>query len=336
MSIANQNPDDLPDFLTMINQLQADGVRTDPDFFRSIAKAGGDFKAPDEDLGSFFKRIFEPVRNNAKVDPEGFNRDSHGSIWATLMGDNAMDRAHDRLDTTDVYDGYTAGDLIRGQYNTDTSKPYGDSTVTFDYGKLGDAKYDAAQARRGEKDLTVYDANALVKIFTDTTATKWDEMKAAAVDAGGKESDISEDDAKRAAAAEIYQDYPMFADKISQIGTISKWYSPSEGEGSPTEPSGAPTGLLTFGGTPGTSDAPTAPVAPPTVSVDAPVPGAIPLPGGWQAKDNGDGTSTLFKGGVAVAKIANEKLKQSVPQTGAVAPIDASEIQNILNNPTGN
>jgi hypothetical protein len=322
MSIANQNPDDLPDFLNMIQGLQAKGLRTDPDFFRGLAKTSGTFKAPDEDMGSFFKRLFEPL-NTSEGSVDNINHDPEGSLWAQMMGYDAMNRAHRRLDNTEIFDGASAGDLIRGQYQTDISHPYGDSTVTFDYNKLGDATRQAALANKVESPLTTQEAiqiqNQFDQIVTQTRIEAGQHLK----ETGGDEGMINEDDIRRQAAKLMFEESGIPASKLGQIPGIVKWYTPEEPDTGAVSPPTAP---------PATTATPVAP-APITAPQQAPTASTEgkPIGRGWTfVKDNGDGTSIITKNGKSVT-IDNEAIKGIMG-----AQNDNVNTDEILNNPTGN
>lgn len=189
MAYANQNPDDLKDLQSRVDDLKAEGVPVDADFFKYLGQVGGNFKAPDEDMATFFKRIYEPLKSNARSNPEGFKRDTPGSIFASMFGYNAMERANQKLQETEVFDGMSAADVLAdtGQ----RSKPYGESTVSLDAAEEGDAirdvraereqdAYDLRQSRRtprAPKEPSIYDVTNLNKAYDAAKAEIANQMK---------------------------------------------------------------------------------------------------------------------------------------------------------------
>lgn len=157
MSIAKQNPDDLPNVLKQIQDLQAEGVTPDESFYRDLIKVSGDYKAPDEDLSTFMRNLYEPIKNNSLANPEGGNSDS---IWATMFGTNAMQKASDRLDTTEVADGMTAGDLLRYP-DTPTPNTQGAPSVILDAGMIGDETRAARSRLEGADELSISEINTI-------------------------------------------------------------------------------------------------------------------------------------------------------------------------------
>lgn len=132
MAVANQDPASLEGFAETVNKARGSGVELNEEFFGDLVEMSRDFKAPDEDYETFFRRVFEPIALNAQADPEAFKRDRKGSIWATLMGHNAMDRAQTRLGETEIIDGLSAEQLLRYGDSGLPNKPYGDDlTVTL-------------------------------------------------------------------------------------------------------------------------------------------------------------------------------------------------------------
>lgn len=132
MAQANMDPAGLGDFFSQVEKLRLEAdVPVDEDFFRSVYKISGTFKAPDEDFSTFFSRLYKPIVTAAKADPEGFKQDKEGSIFAAAFGLNAMTKARRKLAETEVVPGMTAEQAIemgdRPSYNRS-----GESIVTVD------------------------------------------------------------------------------------------------------------------------------------------------------------------------------------------------------------
>lgn len=137
MAIANQNPEDLSGFASTVQKLQMEGVDTTPEFFEGLVEIHGELDTGGRTLEQLFKDIYGPISNNAKANPEAFKEDPKGSLLATIMGYNAQEKAVQRLEDTEVMDGYTAGELLRAE-NAGVSKPLGDTTVTINDKLIGD------------------------------------------------------------------------------------------------------------------------------------------------------------------------------------------------------
>lgn len=157
MAVANQNPEDLGTFYEQISRAQAAGIETDEEFFRSFVEVGGSFQAPDEDFQTFFTRMYDPVISNAEANPEAFNSDKKGGIFASMFGLNAMENANAKLGRTEIVDGLTAEQLL--QYGDDAvpNKVGGDAVVTFDYDRLAKEEKNA----KGKDDLSISERNSI-------------------------------------------------------------------------------------------------------------------------------------------------------------------------------
>ena len=164
MAVANQNPDDLTTLYEQVNTIRSKGGQIDETFFKDFIEVGGNFKAPDEDYATFFNRIYSPLASNIEADPEGFNRDRKGGIFATIMGYNAMDLARERLEKTDVVGGMSAADLVQyGDGIVPNLGAAGEGTVTFNYGKVAELA--------GKDKLPIPQVQSLNKEIEDTITT---------------------------------------------------------------------------------------------------------------------------------------------------------------------
>lgn len=133
MAQANMDPASLGDFYNQADKLRIEsGVTTDDAFWRDIYDLSGTFQAPNEDFNTFFSRMYGPIVEAAREDPEGFEQDRKGSIWAKAFGIGAMDRARDKLATTEVVPGMTAEQAIAQGDTPRPNKVGGESFVTVD------------------------------------------------------------------------------------------------------------------------------------------------------------------------------------------------------------
>ncbi len=130
-SISGQNPDELDNFYSQIADMQAKGVKMTPEIYRGLIKVS---KEQGTNPTELIRNNKEPLANNMKADPEGFDLDSVGGIWSTLMGYNAMERANAKLENTQMGD-KTAADWIRGG---EEDTPTFDTGAVLDYEKAGD------------------------------------------------------------------------------------------------------------------------------------------------------------------------------------------------------
>ena len=220
MAIANQSPDDLNAFSKQIAQAQTDGIETDEEFFRDLIRVNGELNTGSTDLVGLFGKIYQPLRNNVKADPEGYKNDKRGTLWATMMGYDAQDRAMDRLETIEVIGGETAADLLAYDRRAegDYGKPLGDATVTLNYGLLGDRTRAAAESQKGVKPISIAETNTIMKTFESvkdgirnrmgiTADDQWDQTK--------------EPEINRQAAAQVMEMYGENAHKVMQIPEIA-------------------------------------------------------------------------------------------------------------------
>lgn len=287
MAQINQNPDGVGDFYEQAEKIRAKAGRDlTPDEWKAIYKVAGDFKAPDEDIATFISRTYDPIAN-ATASPD-FEDDPEGSLIATMMGFNAMDRARRDLAETEVADGLTADQLIR-YGDVRPERVGGNAVVTVDYEGM-------PPELREDSNLSITETNAIV--------TKVDEEVDAALSALEAEGLISEGaditETRDDIVEELRLIYPsvsteqlkLFVDRAvrKKRYTVDGLEPATDAEEAPTEP-------LTDQAT---TPAPTpseAPTAAPTASAEPLSPEermAAETGLGYQdIQDNGDGTVTV-------------------------------------------
>lgn len=322
MSIAKQNPDDLAGVMKTIQDLQMEGINPDEAFYRDLIQTSGQYKAPDEDLSTFIANLYKPLRSNIEADKGAFNDDPAGSLWATMMGTNAHERASQRLEDTIVADGLSAAELNRYSDNP-TSNSVGSPTVTINASKVGDAARAAKAANRGADELSPSERTSIVSRYEEVygeargliqrqyqeqhpedDATTWDQLPTEVK----QQADVM-------AAAKLSEEYKP--SDLLQIPRIARFMMEQpEGDG-PSE--NAP---LTF---PREQSAPQ----------DSPPQGSVRARNGAVLyKDLGNGKSVwLYPDGTKKVHLNKD--------IGYVSPsedpsIGSSDIRDILSNPTGN
>lgn len=290
MAIINQNPDDLPTFLETVQKMKMDGVdMSNPDVYDSLIQIDGEFNPGNENVTSLIQRIYQPLTANAKADPEGFNFDPKGSMWATMLGYNAMERAHDRLAKSEVMPGISAASVLAMGNPEDRPlpQPLGGASVTLNAGTAGDMIRETKDRLRGGDVLTITERRALLDSFNDIVGQELTMMSAP----GGSEMSPEERnaEARRRAALKVVRDFP----EATTMSEINRWLPQEEPEeeASPLSmPSESP------------STAPTAPSAP--QATQAPADQGTPpqtLPDGSTLhKDLGDGTVVYMQNGKPV------------------------------------
>jgi hypothetical protein len=140
MAQVNMNPAGLGDFYNTAEKIRAEKEARyqrplTADEWNSIFKVSGDFKAPDEDLATFITRTYDPI--TSAIQSPTFEDDPEGSLFASMLGLNAMDRARARLGETVIAEGMTADQLIR-MGDAQPQRIGGNASVTVDYSALGD------------------------------------------------------------------------------------------------------------------------------------------------------------------------------------------------------
>lgn len=140
MAQVNMNPAGLGDFYNTAEKIRAEKEARyqrplTADEWNSIFKVSGDFKAPDEDLATFITRTYDPI--TSAIQSPAFEDDPEGSLFASMLGLNAMDRARARLGETVVAEGMTADQLVR-MGDAQPQRVGGNASVTVDYSALGD------------------------------------------------------------------------------------------------------------------------------------------------------------------------------------------------------
>jgi len=245
MAQANMDPAGLGDFYTQVEKLRLEAnVPVDEEFFRSVYKLSGTFKAPDEDFNTFFSKIYGPIVQAAQEDPEGFKQDPEGSIWARAFGGGAMDRARDKLATTEVVPGMTAEQAIAQGDTPRPNKVGGDSFVTVDP--------DALRKAAGKEEINPQTMAVINKDFTDMQAeieteltTLKDENGNLVFDTGSEEALDRLDAATKQAAyermKEVYAGNEKYLSYIRTRYGLDEEGFPLEAEVSDTGPTGGAT-----------------------------------------------------------------------------------------------
>lgn len=128
--IAGRDPKELEEYYSIVSELQADGSKIPPETFEGIFQVSKEQK---ENPLELTRRIKEPLAQNIKADPDAFKIDSVSSVWSTMMGYNAMERAQGRLEKTMIGD-RSAADWIRSGESEDNY----DVGPGIDYNMVGD------------------------------------------------------------------------------------------------------------------------------------------------------------------------------------------------------
>jgi len=292
----NQDPTNLSGFYEQVEKIRANaaaaGRQLTADDWNAIYKVTGEFKAPDEDLSTVIARTYDPIAN-AVADPS-YEEDPEGSLWASMMGYDAMPRAIAELGRTEIAEGLTAEQLIR--YGDVTPQRVGGrATVVTDY---------AALPSRSDE-LSVTERTALINRtdeMTEAAISRLEEQQGAAI-AG---MDITP--LRDAIVAEMRDLYPMASEETLRTFVNSAIRSrnyavdtqqPATGPETGVEP--PPSGLPTEG----SPETPPASSPPPSASTE--VSGEPLSPeerlaaqtglGYESIKDNGNGTITVVFNG---------------------------------------
>ena len=233
-SIASGNPDDIPTIAEQLASLQTKGYKTDDAFFRAWVQSSKDFSDNNEDLGSFFKRIYKPLSRNIEADPEGMKRDPVGGFWSTIMGFNAMDNARRKLDTTEIMDGYSASDLLAMDANKVT---VGDSPVTLNYNTYGDALRSTRPTRStipsSQKPPTTAEINSINKSYKEEV----EKLTHEAMIANGSGASVSDEQRMEIEGQAAANTAELFgASKVGYIAPIAEKLGMGSREEAPEAP----------------------------------------------------------------------------------------------------
>lgn len=163
MQIANQDPDSLSSVYKEISDLQMRGAKPSPEFFSSLIKVHGQVN-PEESYSDFFRRAVGPVKRNMEADPDSFEIDPAGSIFASIMGYNAMEKATQRLDDS-MIDGSSASDWLSMEGNEEAyNPPAGDAYGAIDWNAAGDTYREVTTT---DKPVSPVDIIRLEKMWDD-------------------------------------------------------------------------------------------------------------------------------------------------------------------------
>lgn len=296
MAQANMDPASLGDFYSQADKFRLEaGVTTDDAFWRDIYDLSGTFQAPNEDFNTFFSRMYGPIVEAAREDPEGFEQDRKGSIWAKAFGYDAMERARDKLATTEVVPGMTAEQAIAQGDTPRPNKVGGESFVTVDPNAL---RKNVAEESINPQTMEIIDkkfAEISSEVATEITSA----MGAEKLNTG--EGRALLDRATKKAAYEKIKE--LYVGDEKYLSYIRKRYSldeegmPIDSEEAPTASPEATTAPLPVEPTTGSPE-PSAPVEAPTEPVTDTTPLtssekiALSSYGSSYFEDNGDGTVT--------------------------------------------
>lgn len=238
IGIANQNPDDLATFYQSIEKMRLNGQKFNEDSYRAMFDVQGEV-ATDESVSQFITRLYEPLSANIAANPEGFEFDPKGTIWATAMGYNAMDKANRKLAQTEVLPGVSATDVLEATGGPNVGMG-GTGTVTLNANWVGDRTRALDNEQKGDRGVSISERNSITTAF-DELVTK--HRKSFAKDDGTYGPDI-EAQAEQAALQDMLKIYkpedlaqiPYLADKIAKGSE-----SPSEGRTETVAPPATPT-----------------------------------------------------------------------------------------------
>lgn len=260
MAVASQDPMSLPSFYEEIANAQAAGVPLDEEFFNDFVQVSKDFKAPDEDFYTFFKKAMSPIKRVAEADPEGLKADKKGGIFAALLGADPYGRAQKKLDETIVLDGMSASDLAK-YGSTPPAGVDNAPTVTYDYSKVKKPK---------SSDLSISDVGQLEKAIEEERMALRTENPT-----------MSNEDARQAAIEKVKERYANVPDALIYLDQLSGAPSspgvPQEGDITTSElpPSGQELADLGIDGLPNAPSA--SPETPPSVPSEPPATPVAPV-----------------------------------------------------------
>jgi hypothetical protein len=276
MAIANQNPDDLSTFFDTVQELKVKGVPFTPQAYRDLAGLDAEFNAGGENLTGLLTKIYTPLVNNVKADPQGWDFDPKGTMWATMMGHNAMERAHERLSTTEVLPGVSAAEVLADDGNPNFN-PLNGPTPVINAEMIGNETRAARERLEGTDVPSITERTHIITQFNDMVGIEKNRIAQANPDA--LTDPTTDEQARKVAAARVLQSYP----EASGIPEISRWLTgaaPPETGGETVDAPEGPTAPAT---------APVAPQATPVAPTAAKPPSELP-DGSTLAKEFPDGT----------------------------------------------
>ena len=178
MAQINMNPTGLADFYEQAEKIRAsyEEKGKTPDW-NAIKTVMGEFKPPEVDMATYISQTFDPIANAA--DDPTYEDDPQGSLFATMMGYNAMDRARADLGRTEIAEGLTAEQLIR--YGDVTPQRVGGrATVITNYAAASPEGSDGLSITDSDRVATLVETvagNATLRLMQD-----WNERTGTALD----------------------------------------------------------------------------------------------------------------------------------------------------------
>lgn len=319
MAIANQNPDDLSTFYDTIQDMQMKGVQFTEQTYRDMLQVDSEFNPGNENITSLIQKIYQPLIANATADPESFEFDPKGTIWATMMGYNAMDRANQKLAETEVLPGISAQDILSDTGIANTGV-LGSHAVTFNAPAAGEALQAAYDARGGGDELSIANITSIHNTFADIV-----EQEMVNPDFQGLSVEERRREAQKRAAIQIGDMFPMHIGHPSLAPIFRFLPEDYFGDGETIEETPSEEPPLEFEDAPESPSEPateeTSPETAPTSETPTNLPSELPN-GAKLVKDNGDGTSQWKRPDGSPATYRNIDIEEALRalQGGAAAP----------------
>jgi len=165
-AVANEGPEALNKAYEIYDMAAKAGKEVDESFWRDVYKFTKEVKPSDQPLSEFLGQVAGLMPANLKA-TEKTGGDPFSAFVSSGMGYNAMDEAADRLETTEVADGYSARELINME-GEESGRPLGDTGFGLDL--------EATYARIGTKEPKG-------DVMSDTTIMQWEKAFKEEVDA---------------------------------------------------------------------------------------------------------------------------------------------------------
>jgi hypothetical protein len=238
MAIANQNPDDMSTFFDTVQEMKVKGVQFTPQSYRDLAGLDAEFNAGGENLTGLLTKIYTPLVNNVNADPQGWDFDPKGTMWATMMGHNAMERAHERLSTTEVLPGVSAAEVLADDGNPNYN-PLNGPTPVINAEMIGNETRAARERLEGADVPSITERTHIITQFNDMVGIEKNRIAQSNPDA--LTDPATDEQARKIAAARVLESYP----EASGIPEISRWLTgapPPETGGEVVDAPESPTG----------------------------------------------------------------------------------------------
>lgn len=239
-ALANEGPEALEMAYKVYSEAASAGDEIDEGFWRSTYKFSEQAKGNDQTNTEFLENVYGNLQKAPKepASPDGVKKSPFDRIVSSTFGwgHNAMDKAVERLDNTDI-GGMSASDALGMENSPTVNRQSGVGTVTADLEEIAAREAEIKRKNKPPRDMPFSDVKGYQTVYEE--AIKQGERDLNAEEGRVEGSPISPEERaaiEAEAAEQVFtmagSDAPELAKRIPSLG---KYYTDPEGEEAPAE-----------------------------------------------------------------------------------------------------